>query len=551
MRLKPTPNSRDVLFRFLSTWALLLTSLLSSRGAEASDDVSREVLDFKKVYDVVEANFMDPVDPDRAIFDGAIHGMLATLDPFCSFLDAGQFEQHRQFVQGKAHGFGATLFLAPGEILVLQTAPGSPSRRAGLGPGDEIVAVNGQRCDRLSTESLIELLQRVRLQTVRLGVIHPGQVVAHEHDLSPAELPTPTVDKSLLLEPGIGYVHVTSFDGGTPQEVLEAITQLGSNNLKGLLLDLRGNHGGVLDAAIGLASFFLKPEVLIVTQRGRAVREKCLHAVAGPGHFDMALVVLVDGGTAGPAEVLAAALQEHDRAVIAGDLTLGKGVVESVIALGAGSGLTLTTAQYFTPSGRSIQRPLPGTALALLNPVLNAGSNPRYDFRTENGRLINDDGGVVPDVSIPAPERNQSVAALDAHGAFTSFASEYLTTHAKVDRSFEPDAQILGLFRDYLVRNRIRMPEELSAQEQDFLKLRIKAGLLTLIFGLSVGDELQIRSDPQVQRAVKLFPDVRSLLKAPMPSAGALDSPRTNISQEVPDSGISPGYPPANGEVGQ
>jgi len=513
MTLKLRPNGRVIRFILFSGCALLFASLLPSRADETGNDVTQERLVFTKVYGVVEANFMDPVDPDRAIFDSAIRGMLPALDPFCSFLDADQFEQHRQFTQSTARGFGSILFLEPGKILVLQTAQGSPSWRAGLGPGDEIVEVNGQRCDRLGMESLVDLLQRARSRPVRLGVIHPGEVVAHDHRLNPAESPTPTADRSFLLQSGIAYIHVTSFDARTPQEVLDAIKQLGGTNLRGLLLDLRGNHGGVLDAAMGLASLFLTPEVLVVTQRGRAMPEKSLHTVAGPVHFDLELVVLVNGATASAAEVLAAALQEHDRAVIAGEPTLGKGVVESVTALRAGSGLTLTTAQYFTPCGRSIQRPLPGTALALLDPALSTSANPRRGFHTDNGRLIMAGGGIVPDVAIPAPKRDPWVATLDTRGTFTSFASEYLTTHAKVDRSFEPDAQILGLFRDYLVRNRFRVPEEYWAQDQDYLKLRIKTGLFNLIFGLSVGDEVETRNDPQVQKAAGLFPEIPSVLK--------------------------------------
>jgi len=527
MRVKSRPNGRVVRFILFSGCALLFASLLPLRADETTSDVTVETQAFTRIYRVVEADFADAVDPDR--------GMLAALDPFCSFLDADQFEQHRQFTQGKAHGFGSILLVEPGKVLVLQTAEGSPSRRAGLGPGDEIVEINGQRCDRLGMESLIELLQRARSQSVRLGVIHPGEVVAHEHGLNPAELPMPTVDKSFLLQSGIAYIHVTSFDGGTPQEVLDAIKQLRGTNLRGLLLDLRGNHGGVLDAAIGLASLFLKPEVLVVTQRGRALPEKSLHTVAGPAHFDLALVVLVNGETASAAEGLAAALQERDRAVIAGEPTLGKGVVESVTALSAGTGLMLTTAQYFTPSGRSIQRPLPGTALALLDPALTASSNPRHGFHTDNRRPTTAGGGIAPDVVIPSLKLDSWASTLDKQEIFARFASEYLTTHAKVDRSFEPDAQILGLFRDYLVRKRLGVPEESWSQNQEYLKLRIKTGLFNLIFGLSVGDELETRSDPQVQKAAGLFPDIRYLLRPPVPDAETPGSLPSSISEEASD----------------
>ena len=174
----------------------------------------------------------------------------------------------------------------------------------------------------------------------------------------------PSVDKSFLLSPGIGYIHLSGFEEKTPQEVLDAIVQLATPPLEGLVLDLRDNHGGVVDAAIGVASLFLKPDTLVMTMRGRSSPEKAHRTSRASKQFDLPMIILVNGDTASAAEVLAAALQEHDRAVIAGEPTYGKGVVQSVTALSENTGLALTTAQYFTPSGRSIQRPLPGTALA-------------------------------------------------------------------------------------------------------------------------------------------------------------------------------------------
>jgi carboxyl-terminal processing protease len=512
MRLDRKTHNRIIRTILFAACLLPSTLLQASQVEKPVDKGAEEGLPFTKVCDTVATNFADPVDPDRAIFDGAIRGMLATLDPFCSFLDPDQYQQQRQFEQGETRGFGSVLFIEPGKVQILQVAPDSPSSRAGLGPGDEIVEINGQRCDHFGMESLVELLKRVRSQPVRLGVIHPGEVVAHDHRLDPAELHLPTVDKSFLLQPGVAYIHISSFDPETVQEAIEAIKQLGGTNLQGLLLDLRGNHGGVLDAAVGLASLFLRPDVLVVTQRGRAVPEKSSHTVAEPAHSDVPLVVLVNGETAGAAEVLAAALQEHDRALIAGEPTMGKGVVESLTALSAGTGLRLTTALYFTPEGRSIQRPLPGTALGPPHSAPNNNPGPARRFHTDDGQPIPAGGRIAPDVAIPAPKRDPWIAALDTHGTFTSFASEYLTTHAKVDRSFEPDAQILALFQDYLKHSRLQVPQESWEQNQDYLKRGIKAGLLTLIFGLSAGDQVMTRGDPQVQKALGLFPEIPTIL---------------------------------------
>jgi len=504
---------------------LLFASQLYSQTEVPTDEVTEGSLRFTRIYSVLEENYMDALDPDRAIFDGGIRGMLSALDPFSSFFDPDQFEQLQQFARGKSRGFGSILYVQPGKVVVLQTAQGSPSWRAGLGPGDEIVEVNGTRLNRLDFRALIELLQRARSQTVRLGVIHPGRVVAQDFELNPAEVSIPTVDKAFLFQPGIAYLHLSGFDQKTPREVNEALRRLGGTSLRGLLLDLRDNRGGVLDAALGLASLFLKPDLPLLTVRGRVMPEKTHWTFARPAHFDLPLMLLTNGNTASAAEVLTAALQEHDRALIVGEPTYGKGVVESVTALSEKTGLALTTAQYFTPSGRSIQRPLPGTALAVTDKGLDPASNASPAFHTANGRPVAAGGGITPDVAVPARRLDPWVSYLNQRGTFTNFASEYLTSHGKVDQAFKPDAKVLDAFREFVGQQRIRVPEEYWRQDQDYLKLRIKTEVFNLVFGLALGDEIEVRGDPQVQQAMGLFPKIAVLLK-PRVAQGSSSGPK-------------------------
>ena len=484
----------------------------SAQSSLPADDLTVESLKLTQAYSAIQENFSEEVDPDRVILDGGIRGMLSTLDPFSAFFDREQFELLQQQTRGEALGFGSILYVTPGKILVLQTAQGSPSWRAGLGPGDEIVEINGTRVNRVSFQSLVELLQRSRSHPVRLGVIHPGKFVAQDFDLKPAEVALPSVDKSFLLSPGIGYIHLNGFEQKTPQEVLEAVVRLSTPPLKGLLLDLRNNHGGVVDAAIGVASLFLKPDTLVMTVRGRSSPEKAHRTTPASKQFDLPLIVLVNGDTASAAEVLAAALQEHDRAVIAGDPTYGKGVVQSVTALSENTGLALTTAQYFTPSGRSIQRPLPGTALASPGRELEPGSN-SHQFFTDNGRPLTPSGGIAPDVEIPPRKLDPWLAFLDQTGVFTNYASEYLTLHGRANRSFEPDAAMLADFKDFLGREGVRAPEEFWENDQTYLKLRIKVDLINLVSGLSSGEEVETKGDPQVQQAANLFSQIPKILE--------------------------------------
>ncbi len=537
----------------LLSLSLLRISPLFAQNQVPDDDVAREGLKFAQIYDLVEQNHADAVDADKAILEGAVRGMLASLDPFSAFFNREQFESLEQQARGEALGFGSILYVQPGKVLVLQTKEGSPSWRAGLGPGDEIVSINGTRVDRIDFNSLIELLRRSRSQPVRLGVIHPGKLVAQDFDLKPAQVDLPTVDKAFALSPGIAYIHVSSFEQKTAQEITDALVRLGGSNFNGLrslLLDLRDNHGGILDSAVATAAIFLKPDLPVLTIRGRAVPEKGYRAPEAPRHFGGPLIVLVNGNTASAAEVVTAALQEHDRALIVGEPTFGKGVVEGVFPLSEKTAIALTTAEYFTSSGRSIQRPMPGTALAQTSvepgfspaqqkdpasdaparhgvPVQAGRDEPLQAYHTDNGRLVSASGGISPDVEIPGAQLDPWITFLNNRGAFASYASEYLSVHGKVGPSFEPDSKVLNEFREYLTRQGIRAPEEYWSRDLSYLKLRIKTEIFNLVFGLARGNEVETRGDPQAQKAATLFPKIAALLKPPPATIHAKRLPKS------------------------
>ncbi len=489
----------------------LSCSYLRAQGDAPSDEVTRESLRFARIYQTVEDRYVDATDPDHVLYDGAIRGMLATLDPFSNFFDPDQFQQLQEQARGVAIGFGSILYVQTGKVVVLETAQGSPSWRAGLGPGDEIVEVNGVWIDRLDFQSMIDLLQRSRSVRVRLGVIHPGQVVAHDVTMDPAQVALPTVDKFYLLAGGVAYIHLASFEQKSAEEVASAVNKLNGQSPKGtvhaVLLDLRDNPGGIVDSAVAVASLFINPGSTVITVHGRNYPEKIHKTAALPAHFDFPLVVLVNGNTASAAEVLTSALQDHDRALIVGESTFGKGVVESVAGLGGKTGLALTTAQYLTASGRSLQRSLPRTALADLE-VRETGG-----FHTDAGRPVRAGGGVTPDVVIPQRKLDPWAEFLNQRGVFTTFAAEYLSLHARIDEGFEPEDKTLNDFRDYLGRSGIRAPQEYWRSDQDYLKLKIKIDLMTLTRGLDTGQEIEVRTDPQVAEAAQMFPKIAGLLK--------------------------------------
>ncbi|MGH9328372.1 MAG: S41 family peptidase [Terriglobia bacterium] len=509
-----------VLSLFLAGSTLFCFLPLHAQGSIPADEVTQQSLRFAKVYEAVQQNYMDPLDPDRLILEGAIRGMLASLDPFSSFFDHAQFMMLQEETRGEALGFGSILYVQPGKVMVIQTEEGSPSWRAGLGPGEQIVAVNGVHLDQLSLRDLVRLLRQARSHPVQLSVLRPGDDTPQDIRMTPAEVKLPTVDIAFPYSPGIGYIHVASFEAKTPQELVQALKKLDSPHLTGLILDLRNNPGGLLASALDVCSLFLKPGAVVLTVRGRSVAEKTFKTVEAPLHVGVPLIVLVNRNTASAAEVVAAALQDHDRALILGEPTFGKGVVESVTPLSGGTGLALLTAEYFAPSGRCVQKPLPGTALdnpirGIASATPDSGGRTPLTFHTDDGRPVSAAGGITPDVVAPSWHLDPWLTFLSQTGMFASFASEYFGYHSKIDKNFEVASETLQEFRNFLVGQRIRTPQQYWTKDQGYLKVRLKQALFNLAFGLDAGNEVETVCDPQVKKAASLFPDVAKLLQGP------------------------------------
>lgn len=478
----------------------LLPCMLLLSAAAPESDVEEQVRRFAEVYAVVEREAADPVDPERAIYGGAIPGMLHPLDPHSVFFTPEQFEQLRQLQESKSKGFGTVVSVLPGRVIVLQTLPGTPSARAGLAPGDEIIGLNGIRLDRLSMEQLIALLSESRQRVVNLDVRRPGNARTLQFVLTPQEMQSPTVERTFFLKPGVGYIRVSSFDAQTSAQLREAIESLGGDKLKALVLDLRNNPGGLLPSALETTSMFLKPGQTILSVRGRAVQasEEKVPATAEPYEFPLA--VLVNDRSASAAEIVAGSLQDHDRAVIIGEPSFGKGLVESVYPLSEDTGLALTTAYYYTPSGRSIQRPLKGGHLDAVTG--SASANSHKEFRTDSGRRVKGGGGIQPDqVAYPEPlSRLQMV--LDASGSFTSFATEYTRKHPDVSEDFEVTPQVLDEFQAFLSPRNIRPSVEEWSRNRTWIENRLKTEIFNQTLGVAKGDEVEAQRDAQILAAL-------------------------------------------------
>jgi carboxyl-terminal processing protease len=469
-------------------------------SASAQSDIELQLKRFADVYAAVEQHAADPVNPYQAMYAGAIPGMLRRLDPHSVFFDPGQFEQLKELEKSTHKGFGSVVSVLPGRVIVLQTLAGTPSARAGIQPGDEILAINGIRLDRLDLRQLVGLLGESRQREAKLDVRRPGNTRLLQFVLTPEEVLSPSVDRAFFLQPGVGYVRITSFEAETGKQVRQAIEKLGGKKLMSLVLDMRDNPGGLMPSALETAALFLAPGKKLLTVRGRAKDAEDISVPDWAQPYDFPMAVLVNGRTASGAEIVAGALQDHDRAPVIGEPSFGKGLVQSVYSLSSGTGLALTTAFYYTPSGRSIQKPLHGGQLDTATSNDSAGT-----YRTDSGRVVRGGGGIRPDYLVYPESPSRLRIALEATASFTSFATQTLHKLGHVNDGFEVTPALLDEFQVFCSQRNIRPGVSEWSSEREWIRSRLKQEIFNQSLGVEKGDEVEAQRDPQVLKALDVL----------------------------------------------
>jgi carboxyl-terminal processing protease len=486
--------------------------LAVSTSSGGDGDIRDSVRSFSDVYKVVQENYAEPVNPDKAIYNGAIPGMLRVLDPHSNFFDPKSYAALREEQRGKYYGVGMQVGPRNNKVIVIAPFAGAPAYRAGIRPGDIIIAVDGKQTDNMSTSDVAELLKGPKGTSVKITVLREGTDKPLDFNVVRDEIPRYSVDVHFMIKPGIGYIHVSGFQETTEKEVRDALDEFG--DIHGLILDLRQNPGGLLSEGVGVADQFLKKGQVIVSHHGRASAEKVYKATHGNGGKDYPIVVLVNRGTASAAEIVAGAIQDHDRGLIAGETTFGKGLVQTVYPLSENTGLALTTAKYYTPSGRLIQREYNGVSLYdyYYNDRDNADqtvSNHEVKM-TDSGRTVYGGGGITPDVKIPNLKTNRFEDTLLEKYAFFNFAKHYVINH-QVNKTFEVDDAVMQEFRKFLDEQKIPFTEADLAENNDWVRSNIRAELFINEFGQQEGMRVHAESDPEVEKALDLLPQAKQL----------------------------------------
>ncbi len=516
-----TPRSRRALFTVVLFFAVcaVVGSLLQRKvGAQSATDESQlrdSMKSFSDVYALVEKNYAEPISGDKAdtaIYDGAIPGMLRFLDPHSNFYDPKAYAHLREHQRGHYYGVGMVIVQQNNKVYVLTPYEGTPSFRAGIHPGDIISAIDGKSTDGWSSEQVAKALKGPKGTHVQVATIRQGQAAPLLFDLVRDDIPHPSIDLKYEIRPGVGYIHLTQFQETTGDEMTEAINNFG--DLKGLVLDLRNNPGGLLSQAVDVCDHLLTKGQSIVSQRGRAYPDQNYTATHGNGGKTFPIVVLVNRGTASAAEIVSGALQDHDRALIVGETTFGQGLVQTVYNLSENTGLALTTYHYYTPSGRLIQRNY--TGVSLYDYFYNhAGALPSNSTNqevklTDSGRTVYGGGGITPDDKIEVPSSTHFQDDLMFKDVFFRFAPVYMSTHT-VDKSFQVDDAVLGEFKKYLTSQNIEWSDAEINGVKDWLKTRIKEKIVTIQFGQLQGLRTLADWDPEIQKALTYLPQAQAL----------------------------------------
>ncbi|HYJ80985.1 MAG TPA: S41 family peptidase [Longimicrobiaceae bacterium] len=506
--------------------ALVSGGWLLQRGVTGEQSVFQSARIFDEVLRFVESRYVDQ-HSESDLYQKALEGMLQELgDPHTSFMTADDYAQLHLQTSGEYGGLGIQIAPREGYITAVGVLPGTPAERAGIRVGDQLVEIDGKNAHGWTDDFAVKVLRGPRGTPIHLKVRRVGVDQPMEFTIVRDEIHVQSVPYAYMLAPGIGYMNLIVFSESSTDEIRAAVDRLKGQGMRKLVLDLRGNPGGLLDQGVSVSDLFLRPGQSIVETRSRNPQENEVYrATTQETYGDLPIVVLVDGYSASAAEIVAGALQDHDRALVVGSTTYGKGSVQSLFRLSGGNFLKMTTGKWYTPVGRSIQKPFrPGEAdgevaaeegtITPEGQAVPADTTPRRAYRTDGGRTVMGGGGIVPDVTVQ-PDTATDVekefyTAVSRHASkFNDVMLRYAVEFERRAPDLSRDFQITPAMRDELHRRLRAAGVEVTREQVEAARRLIDARLTTEIatsrFGPSVAAMRNDVNDRALQEAIRLL----------------------------------------------
>jgi carboxyl-terminal processing protease len=510
--------------------------------SEAASGVEQ---DFAEALTIIQENYIDGNKLDyNTVFKSSIIGMLRSLDPHSNYYDRAEFDELKTDQRSEYFGIGASIqnqtIGDQTETYIMATFERSPAARAGLRYADKIVAVDGEKMSGKFSSEVRDKIRGPRGSTVKITVERAATLKEETVEITRDAVPQPSIPDAYMIKPGVGYIGMTQgFNYTTADELQAALDDLQAQGMHSLVLDLRNNPGGFLDQAIRVSEKFLQRGQAILTQKGRNGLGDKSYESSNRNPNATPLVILVNGNTASASEIVAGAMQDHDRALIVGQTSFGKGLVQGIFPMEYGTGLTLTTAKYYTPSGRLIQRDYSnggfydyytrgGTIALEQKEQVTKPSGP--ESKTDTGRTVYGGGGIQPDEAVKARTINPSQLRL--RNPVFAFTRELVNgrisgfDNYKVQRSIDFEKrleasdykitdELFKAFKEFVAKHpdwKIT-PQQLD-RSRSFVELEMRYNIVTAAYGRVTAEQVLIGDDPQVAKAIDVMPKARELAMA-------------------------------------
>jgi carboxyl-terminal processing protease len=518
------------------TLAILVSALAGGffgpRAQATEDQVDSHYRTFTAALAAIESQYAGKVESDRIVYS-AINGMLLTLDPHSSFLDPRSYAQMRERQEGRYYGLGLSIAVVDGDIQVATIFEGSPAYRKGIRRGDVIAKIENESTKGWTSEQAVARLKGPKGTTVDIALRRRGFEELIPMTVERDEIHIATIKGAFMVDDRTAYIRLNDFSETTNRDLGRALTDLQGKGMKQLLIDLRDNPGGPLDQAIRISNRFLTRGDMIVYTRGRVRNSeqdyRAMEETSVPENVPV--IVLVNRNSASASEIIAGALQDHDRALVVGERTFGKALVQSVYRISEGAGLALTTARYYTPSGRLIQRPWDGTFDEYLTYTLREQEAEREhnakDLRyTDAGRQVYAGGGIEPDRHKAGPVEGFNPSRLGrtlwARQTFQDFAQRFTAegderiaggkNRRTISPNFQVDDAMVAEYKKFLIdEERVKMDEAAWTADATFIRAMIRFGIDEALFGIDVARRRLLSEDPQAQFALAQFTEAEKL----------------------------------------
>jgi carboxyl-terminal processing protease len=490
----------------------------ATAASSTPDDLDKDMRTVANVFALVEKNYADPVSSERALYGGAIPGMLHTLDPHSNFVDPAEYKEMQRRQHAQYYGVGMQITMDGPKTVVIEPFVNSPAWRAGMRRGDVIVAVDGKDTTTMDSGQVAELLRGPKGTPVKVSVKREGVQEPYSATVTRGEIETSVVD-AFWVKPGVAYLGVESFEAQNVTRSTEALLrQMGEQNVQGLILDLRNNLGGLVTEAVGLAGRFLRNGQTVVSHRGRAEQEQIFRAKANALAQKYPIVVLVNGSSASASEIVSGALQDHDRAWILGETTFGKGLVQAQFPLSEGAALLLTIAHYYTPSGRLIQRDYAHQSFySYYAHSKDAGSDTSDVHPTDSGRKVFGGGGITPDEKYTTTKYTIFQRRLgvfqNSPNMFFRFANLYFNGQKpQLPQGWQPDGTVVDRFKTFLKDQKMTVTDAEFDASREWIKQRIRWEFYFRAFDKNTAQRAAWAEDPEILKGIESLPKAQSLM---------------------------------------